>query len=197
VVHGKGSLLRKMSGDEWQRFANLRALLGYMYGSVGKKMLFMGIEVAQWEEWAHDGSVAWDALDNPQHVGVQRWVTDLNRLYRSEHALFERDDSPEGFAWIAIDDADSSVFAWERYDAHGSPILIVAHLTPMTRNDYRIGVDRPGRWEVVLNSDADVYGGGGAGPSPALEADEIEQHGRQFSLSMDLPPLGIVFLRPA
>ena len=196
VVHGKGSLLRKMSGDEWQRFANLRALYGYMYGSVGKKMLFMGAEVAQWEEWAHDGSVNWDALDNPLHGGMQRWVADLNRLYRSTHALFERDDTPDGFSWVAIDDAEASVFGWERYDHHGSPVLVVAHLTPMVRTDYRIGVDRPGRWKVLLNSDAEIYGGSGAGPAPALETDEVERHGRPLSLSVDLPPLGIVFLAP-
>lgn len=196
VVHGKGSLLRKMSGDERQRFANLRSLYGYMYGSVGKKMLFMGAEVAQWEEWAHDGAVNWDALDSPLHSGMQRWVGDLNQLYRSEHALFERDDVPEGFAWIAVDDSESSVFAWERYDNHGTPILVVANLTPMARNDYRIGVDRAGRWKVLLNSDAEIYGGGGAGPAPALETDEIDQHGRSLSLSIDLPPLGIVFLKP-
>ena len=196
VVHGKGSLLRKMSGDEWQRFANLRSLFGYMYGSVGKKMLFMGAELAQWEEWVHDASISWDSLDNPLHSGMQRWVGDLNRLYRREHALFERDASPEGFSWVSADDADAGVFAWERYDNHGSPILVMAHLTPIERDGYRIGVDRPGKWTVLLNSNAATYGGNGTGPPPVLETEEIATHNRPLSLSIDLPPLSVLFLRP-
>jgi 1,4-alpha-glucan branching enzyme len=195
VVYGKGSLLKKMPGDDWQRFANLRLLLGYMYAQPGKKLLFMGGEIAQWSEWQHDGSLDWDVLKNPLHAGVQKWVGDLNSVYRSLPALHELDSDPAGFEWIDCNDTDASVVSLLRKGrAEGSVVAIVCNFTPVLRPNYRVGVPSGGFWEERLNSDARDYGGSGAGNMGGVEASPLACHGRRFSLSLVLPPLSILFL---
>jgi 1,4-alpha-glucan branching enzyme len=196
VVHGKGSLLAKMPGDEWQRFANLRALFGLMWGHPGKKLLFMGGEFAQRAEWNHDATLEWHLLSDPPHRGVQAWVRDLNRLYRSEPALHRRDCHPEGFRWAVVEDAAHSVFAWFRFgEAEDPPVLVVLNLTPVPRQGYRIGVPRPGFWAEVLNSDATAYGGSGMGNLGGLPSMPQPMHGYPDSLCLTLPPLSALFLR--
>jgi 1,4-alpha-glucan branching enzyme len=194
VVYGKGSLLEKMAGDDWQKFANLRALYGYMYAQPAKKLLFMGGEFAQRREWVHDGSLDWDLLDFPAHVGVQRWVRDLNRYYRAEPALYEYDCEPAGFEWIDCGDADSSVLSLVRKGKSTSTlVLAVCNLTPVPRPGYRIGAPRGGYWREMLNSDADQYGGSGMGNGGGVEATAAAYHGRPFSLTLTLPPLSVLF----
>ncbi len=194
VVYGKGSLLEKMAGDDWQKFANLRALYGYMYAQPAKKMLFMGGEFAQRGEWVHDGSLDWDLLDFPPHVGVQHWVRDLNRFYRAEPALHEYDCEPAGFEWIDCGDADSSVLSLVRKGkSTATLVLAVCNLTPVPRVGYRIGAPRGGYWRERLNSDATEYGGSGMGNGGGVEATAAEQHGRPFSLTLTLPPLAVLF----
>ncbi len=196
VVYGKGSLLRKMPGDDWQKFANLRLLFGYMFGEPGKKLIFMGGEFGQWDEWYHEKSLAWDLLEYPAHQGVQQWVQDLNRLYREEPAMHQLDFSGAGFEWIDFRDADSSVIAFLRKPATGDDlIMIAANFTPAPRTDYRFGVPRAGCWRELLNSDSKVYGGSGYGNFGGLDAVPIPSHGHNYSLSLVLPPLGIVFLK--
>jgi 1,4-alpha-glucan branching enzyme len=194
VVYGKGSLLDKMAGDDWQKFANLRALYGYMYAQPAKKMLFMGGEFAQRGEWVHDGSLDWDLLGMPAHAGMQHWVRDLNRFYRAEPALYEFDCEPSGFEWIDCGDADSSVLSLMR-KGKSTPtlVLVVCNLTPVPRVGYRIGAPRGGFWREVLNSDAHEYGGSGMGNSGGVEAATPGHHGRPFSLSLTLPPLSVLF----
>jgi 1,4-alpha-glucan branching enzyme len=195
VVYGKGSLLNKMPGDDWQRFANLRLLLGYMYAQPGKKLLFMGGEIAQWSEWRHDGSLDWQILHSPLHAGVQKWVGDLNALYRSAPALHELDSDASGFEWIDCNDADASVVSLMRKGrAEESELVVVCNFTPVARQNYRVGVPRGGSWKERLNSDARDYGGSGAGNMGAVEASPLAYHGRHFSLSLSLPPLSILFL---
>jgi 1,4-alpha-glucan branching enzyme len=194
VVYGKGSLLNKMPGDDWQRFANLRLLLGYMYAQPGKKLLFMGAEIAQWSEWRHDGSLDWDILQSPLHAGVQKWVGDLNRLYRGAAGLHELDSDPSGFEWIDCNDADASVVSLMRKGrAEESALVVVCNFTPVPRQNYRVGVPRGGLWKERLNSDARDYGGSGVGNMGAVEASPLACHGRRFSLSLSLPPLSILF----
>jgi len=194
VVYGKGSLLGKMPGDDWQRFANLRLLLGYMYAQPGKKLLFMGGEIGQWREWQHDGSLDWHLLENPQHVGVRRWVEDLNSFYRGAPGLHELDCDPSGFEWIDCCDADASVVSLLRKGRiNNSEILVVCNFTPVPRLNYRIGVPRGGVWQERLNSDARDYGGSGVGNMGGVEAAPLTCHGRRFSLSLALPPLSILF----
>ncbi len=196
VVHGKGSLLSKMPGDEWQKLANLRLLYGYMYGMSGKKLLFMGGELAQWREWDHESSLDWHLLDYASHRGVQRWVRDLNRVYRAEPALHELDCDPQGFQWVEPNDAQSSVLAflrWGRKDC----VLVVCNFTPVVRHGYRVGVPRPGFWKELLNSDAHEYGGSGVGNLGGVEAQPLPAHGFPYSLPLTLPPLGVLFLKPA
>ncbi len=196
VVHGKGSLIGRMPGDDWQRFANLRLLLGNMYAQPAKKLLFMGGEFGQWREWNHDGSLDWHLLDSPLHAGIQRWVADLNSLYRSEPALHEGDCTPNGFAWIETDDADESTISWERISRDGRDIIIaVFNFTPVPRINHRIGVPRGGYWRELLNSDGKDYGGGGIGNFGGLESLPFGWHWRSHSLNMTLPPLGVVFLK--
>ncbi|HIJ69383.1 MAG TPA: 1,4-alpha-glucan branching protein GlgB, partial [Deltaproteobacteria bacterium] len=196
VVYGKGSLLRKMPGDDWQKFANLRLLFGYMFGEPGKKLIFMGGEFGQWDEWYHEQGLAWDLLEHPAHQGVQQWVQDLNRLYREEPAMHQLDFSGEGFEWIDFRDADSSVIAFLRKPATGNDfIMIAANFTPAPRTDYRFGVPRAGCWRELLNSDSKTYGGSGYGNFGGMEAVPIPSHGHNYSLSLVLPPLGIVFLK--
>jgi 1,4-alpha-glucan branching enzyme len=194
VVYGKGSLLGKMSGDDWQKFANLRALYGYMYAQPAKKLLFMGGEFGQWREWSHDGSLDWDLVDYPLHSGVQQWIRDLNRLYRSEPALHELDCEPAGFEWIDCGDAESSVVSLIRKGkSTANLVLAVCNFTPVPRQEYRIGAPRGGFWHEALNSDAWEYGGSGMGNAGGVEVSPQPHHGRPFSLLLTLPPLSAVF----
>ncbi|MDQ7786054.1 MAG: 1,4-alpha-glucan branching protein GlgB [Thermodesulfovibrionales bacterium] len=196
VVHGKGSLFGKMSGDEWQKFANLRLLYGYMYGHPGKKLLFMGGEIAQWKEWNHEESLEWHTLEYPYHQGVQRWVKDLNHLYKTERALYELDFSNEGFQWIDFHNWEESVISFIRKgNSPDALILVICNMTPIPRYHYRIGVPKSGFWKEVLNSDAPVYSGSGHGNAGGLEASPVPSHGRHHSLSLTLPPLGILFFK--
>jgi len=194
VVYGKGSLLGKMPGDDWQRFANLRALTGYMYAQPGKKLLFMGGEIAQWREWQHDQSLDWHLLEKPEHAGIQKWIGDLNRSYRSEPALHELDCDPAGFEWIDCRDAESSVVSLLRKTrGDGRAILVICNFTPVPRLNYQVGVPRGGPWRELLNSDAKDYGGSGMGNMGEVEAAPVPAHGRRFSLLLTLPPLATLF----
>ncbi|NSW86844.1 MAG: 1,4-alpha-glucan branching protein GlgB [Syntrophobacteraceae bacterium] len=196
VVYGKGSLVRKMPGNDWQKLANLRLLLGYMYGHPGKKLLFMGGEFAQWDEWYHEKSLDWHLLELPAHQGVRQWVGDLNHCYRNMPALFEVDFRNEGFEWIDFHDADSSTISFLRKAKNPEDmILVAANFTPVPRLNYRVGVPRPGFWKEILNSDAKLYGGSGYGNFGGAEAVPVPSHGRYHSLTLVLPPLGIVFLK--
>jgi 1,4-alpha-glucan branching enzyme len=196
VVYGKGSLIRQMPGDDWQKFANLRLLFGYMYGHPGKKLLFMGGEFGQWDEWYHEKSLDWSLLEYPMHQGVQQWVQGLNAAYRTEPALHQEDFTREGFEWIDAGDADASVISFLRKSRNtGDVIMVAANFTPVPRVDYRLGVPRGGFWSEILNSDAKPYGGSGHGNFGGMEAAAIRSHGRPFSLSLVLPPLGVVFLK--
>ncbi|MBI4188282.1 MAG: 1,4-alpha-glucan branching protein GlgB [Chloroflexi bacterium] len=193
VVHGKGSLLGKMPGDDWQKFANLRLLLGYMYTQPGKKLLFMGSELGQWHEWHHDGSLDWHLLDYERHKAMQRWVQALNRFYCDETALYEVDFDPAGFAWIDADDAPQSVFSFVRKGKSSDDMLLVlCNFTPMTHFRYRAGVPRDGYWKEVLNSDDKEYGGSGQGNPVSLRASGIQSNGCPCSLEVILPPLAVV-----
>ncbi len=195
VVHGKGSLIGRMPGDEWQQFANLRLLFGYMYGQPGKKLLFMGGEFGQWGEWDHERGLDWRALEGELQRKLQRWVADLNRLLRAEPALHERDFSPSGFAWIDCNDADASIISFlRRGAADGDQVAVVANFTPVPRSAYRIGVPHGGFWQELLNSDSDIYGGSGIGNLGGIEAEPIPFHSQPFSVSLTLPPLSILFL---
>jgi len=196
VVHGKGSLFGKMSGDEWQKYANLRLLFGYMYGHPGKKLLFMGGELAQWKEWNHDESLEWHVLQYPLHQGVQRWVKDLNHLYRTEKALYELDFQSEGYEWIDFHNWEQSIISFLRKGrTTDETILVVCNFTPVPRYNYRTGVPRGGLWKEVLNSDAQIYGGSGHGNMGSTEASPVPADRRNLSLSLTLPPLGIVFFK--
>jgi 1,4-alpha-glucan branching enzyme len=203
VVHGKGSLLAKMAGDPWQKRANLRLLFAWMVAQPGKKLLFMGSELAPWQEWDHDGSLDWRLLDDPAHAGICRWLTDLNRLYRERPALHQLDCRPEGFAWIDGSDAENSVLAFARLAgqdredaAPPPPIVVVFNFTPIPRTNYRIGVPEGGYWQELLNSDGVHYGGSGQGNFGGVEASPLPLHGRTHSLTLTLPPLGALFLEP-
>jgi 1,4-alpha-glucan branching enzyme len=196
VVHGKGSLLTKMPGDDWQRFANLRLLLGYQYAQPGKKLLFMGAELAPWREWDHEAGLDWQLLDEPSHAGMLRWVADLNRLHRFEPALHELDTEPTGFEWVDAADVDASVISFLRLSAERRPVLVVCNFTPRVHHNYRVGVPEGGYWEELLNSDATLYGGSGQGNLGGVEAGPGPVHGRPRALALTLPPLGCLFLRP-
>ncbi len=196
VVHGKGSLVGKMPGDEWQRFANLRALLGYMYGHPGKKLLFMGDEFGQVSEWRHDDSLEWHVSDMPFHAGVRRWVMDLNRLLRSEPCLHRLDFEPAGFEWVDYHDWEESTLSFiRRGEDPDEAVLVVANLTPVVREGYRVGVPFGGLWKELLNSDSTYYGGSGVGNLGGVTAEDVPEHGRPFSLRLVLPPLGILFFK--
>jgi 1,4-alpha-glucan branching enzyme len=196
VVHGKGSLINKMSGDPWQKRANLRLLLGYMFAQPGKKLLFMGCEFGQYSEWNHDASLDWHLLQLPEHAAVQQWVADLNALYRNERAMHELDSEPSGFEWVDCSDADQSIVSLLRYAKHrDEAILVVCNFTPVPRPNFRLGVPVAGHWEEVLNSDAGVYGGAGWGNYGGVDAVESPIHGRPFSVTITLPPLSTVFFR--
>ena len=198
VVYGKRSLLNKMPGDEWQRFANLRLLLGYMYAQPGKKLLFMGGEFGQQREWRHDQSLDWELLEMPLHAGVQKWVADLNRCYRDNAALHELDFDPAGFAWIDCNDADASVLSLMRIGRRDDAmVLIVCNFTPVVRSNYRVGAPRGGLWSEILNSDAKEYGGSGVGNLGGVEAGPVSCQGRRYSLCLTLPPLSVLYLTAA
>jgi 1,4-alpha-glucan branching enzyme len=197
VVYGKGSMLRKMPGDEWRKFANLRLLYGFMFGHPGKKLLFMGDEFGQWSEWNHDGSLEWHLLSNPLHAGMKRWVRDLNTLYRGERLLHELDFEPRGFEWVDCTDFQRSIISFLRRGRNASEeVLFVCNFTPVVRQDYRVGVSQGVFWKEALNSDAPLYGGSGQGNSGGLMAEPLPTHGRPFSLNMTLPPLGVLVFRP-
>jgi 1,4-alpha-glucan branching enzyme len=200
VVHGKGSLINKMPGDEWQRFANLRVYYAFMYSHPGKKLLFMGDELAQPSEWNHDAQIEWGLQEDPSHAGMQRLVRDLNTVYRAESALHEVDHEPEGFEWIEGDDRERSVAAFLRHDRGGQPgdaVIAVCNFTPMVREGYRIGVPSTGTYRELLNTDARIYGGSDVGNGGSVSTEEEPAHGRPYSLSLTLPPLGAVFLKPS
>jgi len=193
VVHGKGSLVNKMPGDEWQQFANVRALLGYMYGLPGKKLLFMGGEFGQRSEWDVDTGLDWWVTEYPNHEGLQAWVRALNTLYGETPALYEDDYEPEGFEWVDASDAAASVLSFVRRTG-GQSVLVALNLTPIGRPGYRLGVDAGGSWQVALNSDDERFWGRGAGSVGSVASDEIPSHGRAQSLLLDLPPLGVIYL---
>ncbi len=196
VTHGKGSLLGKMPGDEWQRFANLRLLYGYMFCHPGKKLLFMGCEFGQVKEWGHEESLEWHVLEFGFHKGVQLWVKDLNRLYRSEPALYELDFENDGFEWVDFHDWEHSVVSFIRKGRDTKDIILtVCSLTPVLRERYRVGVPIGGWWQEVLNSDGTEYGGSGKGNSGGVNAEDLPSHKRPHSINITLPPLGMVVFK--
>ena len=195
VVHGKGSLLRQMSGDAWQKFANLRLLYGYMYAQPGKKLLFMGGEFGQWNEWYHEESLHWHLLEYPLHASLQRWVEDLNKLYKHKGALHQLDFDPAGFEWIDCNDSQNSGLSFIRKGySQKDTVLTVCNFTPVPRYNYRVGVPTGGYWREILNSDAKEYGGSGHGNLGGMEASPVPFHGRPYSLNLTLPPLAAIFL---
>jgi 1,4-alpha-glucan branching enzyme len=198
VVHGKGSLIHKMPGDDWQKHANLRAYLSFMWTHPGKKLLFMGCEIGDYREWNHDGSPDWNLLDQPRHKGLQQLLRDLNRLYASSTALHAKDSDPSGFAWIVGDDRTNSVFAFRRSGRDPSDVVVVVvNMTPVVRTDYRIGVPFAGAWDERFNSDAGDYGGSGVGNQGMVHASDDAMHGLPASLRLTLPPLAALVFAPA
>ena len=197
VVHGKGSIIGRMPGDAWQQFANVRLLYGYMWAHPGKKMLFMGDEFAQRREWTHEDSLEWHALDaDKRHEGVQRWVADLNRVYRAEKSLHEKDFSVDGFRWVQRGDWEQSALSFLRMAPNSPPLLAVFNFTPVPRYNYRVGVPQGGRWRELLNSDADYYGGSGVGNQGGVEAQPMPYEDLHHSLTLTLPPLSVLLFKP-
>src|SRR5215217_784990 len=196
VVHGKGSLLGKMPGDTWRRFANLRAYLGYMWAHPGKQLLFMGCELGQESEWSHERSIDWEALADPNHKGVQSLVADLNRVYREQAALWQQDSTPEGFSWIDPNDVDDNALSFIRWAADGRPLVCLCNFSPVPRSEYRIGLPTVGRWVEVLNTDAETYGGTNVGNLGVVEAEAIEWDNQPASARVTLPPLATVWFAP-
>jgi 1,4-alpha-glucan branching enzyme len=195
VVHGKGSLLGKMPGDRWQQFANLRAYFGFMWGHPGKKLLFMGGEIAQMREWDHDRSLDWHLLEDPYHQGVQMLIRDLNQVYRTVPALHERDTDATGFQWLVADDDENSVIAWARWGGDGTRVaIVISNFTPAPREAYRIGVPLAGFYREVINTDAAAYGGGNIGNLGGVTAAPGESHGQPYSLTLTVPPLATLIL---
>jgi 1,4-alpha-glucan branching enzyme len=198
VVYGKGSMLRRMPGDDWSKFANLRLLYGFMFAHPGKKLLFMGNEFGQWSEWNHDASLDWHLLNGPFHTGLARWVRDLNTLYRGQPSLYEYDFNPVGFEWVDCKDSQRSVVSFLRCRrGPDDKTLFVCNFTPAVRENYRVGVPTEGHWKEILNSDAPLYGGSGQGNFGGLQTIPLPIHGRPFTLNMTLPPLGVVAFQPA
>jgi 1,4-alpha-glucan branching enzyme len=201
VVHGKGSLIGKMPGDAWQRFANLRLLYGYMYTQPGKKLLFMGADIAQWREWNHDAQLDWQLLERPPHAGLQAWLRDLNHFYRQEPAASQLDFEHAGFEWLDADDAWNSVLSYVRKSRPdpetgvADELLVICNFTPLVRRNYRVGVPDVGLWREVLNSDAQIYGGSGTGNMGGAHSTPVPFHGRPHSLNLTLPPLGVLVLK--
>jgi 1,4-alpha-glucan branching enzyme len=196
MVYGKKSLIDKMPGDRWQKFANLRLLLGYMWTHPGKKLLFMGGEIGQWREWHHERSLDWELTREADHAGLQQWVRDLNRTYAQRPELHQLDFTQPGFEWIDNHDSDDSVLTYLRKSADGSPVMVACNFTPVARHGYRVGVPLGGAWIETLNSDAPFYGGSGVGNMGRVEAQDVGCHGRPHSLSLTLPPLGILVFVP-
>ncbi len=198
VVHGKGSMVNKMPGDDWQKFANLRLLYSYMTAQPGKKLLFMGDEFGQWSEWAHDSSLEWHLTQYDRHYGLQQTVADLNGLYQREPALHEGDIESFGFEWIDANDSDRSVLLFMRKprDEDGDPIVVACNFTPIPRENYRVGVPKPGRWNEIFNSDAGDYGGSNMGNMGGVEAAPVPYQGHRWSVMLTLPPLAAVYLKP-
>jgi 1,4-alpha-glucan branching enzyme len=197
VVHGKGSLLGKMPGDPWRQRANLRALYGYMWAHPGKKLLFMGGELGQEQEWRSDGSLDWHLLERPEHAGIQELVRDLNLRYREEPALWELDFEPAGFRWLEANDADANVVAFARFGSEGARVLVcVCNFSPIPRYGYRVGLPRGGPWRELLNTDDERYGGGGIGNPDPVEAEQKPWHGQPSSVELTLPPLAVLWLVP-
>jgi 1,4-alpha-glucan branching enzyme len=197
VVHGKRSLLDKMPGDRWQKFANLRSLYAYMWAHPGKKLLFMGGELGEWDEWNYDGSLHWNLLEYAEHAGVRSLVRDLNTAYRSHPALYEVDDDPSGFRWLEANDAHNNVLAFARLDARGgNPVVCVLNLSPVPRYEYRVGMPLCGRWRELVNTDSDYYGGSGVGNLGGVDAEELPWHDQPYSAPLTLPPLSAVWLVP-
>jgi 1,4-alpha-glucan branching enzyme len=198
VVHGKGSLVNKMSGDEWQKFAGLKAFFGYMWGHPGKKLLFMGGEFGQWQEWNFDTGLEWGALKAPSHQGVQRFVRDVNRLYQNEPALYEEDFEWTGFNWIDANDSDNSVFSFIRIaKASDNFVVVVSNFTPVVRYGYRVGVPSPGYYHEILNSDSAHYWGSNVGNAGGVHTESVPFHGYDQSVSLTLPPLATIMLKLA
>lgn len=196
VVHGKGSLLAKMPGDDWQKFANCRLLFSYMYSQPGKKLLFMGGEIGQWREWAHDTSIDWNLLDYTPHEGLRKAVRALNHIYREEPALHELDCDPRGFEWIDGGDTENSVLSYIRKsERDADDVIVVCNFTPAARHNYRVGAPRSGFWKEIFNSDAEEYGGSGQGNMGGVNATPVRQHGRPHSLNLTVPPLGVVMFK--
>jgi 1,4-alpha-glucan branching enzyme len=196
VVHGKGSLLDKMPGDRWQKFANARALYSYMWAHPGKKLLFMGCEIGQWREWQHDQSLDWHLLQEPDHLGLQRLVGDLNRLYRENPGLWDQDDAPQGFIWLDGNAGDDNVVSFYRQARKpAARIVCVGNFSPVPRQGYRVGLPGPGRWSEAINSDAAIYGGGNLGNNGGVEAQPRPWNGQPYSAELTLPPLGVLWLR--
>jgi 1,4-alpha-glucan branching enzyme len=196
VVYGKGSLIGKMPGDNWQKFANLRLLFAYMYGQPGKKLLFMGGEFAQWREWRHDTGLDWDLLASHLHAGIRLLIGDLNSVYRREPALHYCENLPASFEWIDVHDAEKNVLSFLRNGANEhEKIAVVCNFSPVPRDNYRVGIPQKGFWKEILNSDAKQYGGSGRGNLGGVEAVPIPLHGRSYSLTINLPPLAAVYFR--
>lgn len=195
VVHGKRSLLDKHPGDDWQKFANLRVLFGYMYAQPGKKLLFQGGEWGQWREWRHDESLDWEQRTFPPHAGVERWITDLNHTYRAETALHQGDCFAGGFEWVDCSDAAASVMTFLRRSDDARYILVVCNFTPVPRTEYRVGVPHDGEWRELLNSDATVYWGSGMGNAGGVVAEPVPWNGRPYSVNLVLPPLSVLFFK--
>ncbi len=196
VVHGKSSLLGKMPGDLWQKRANLRLLLGYLWTHPGKKLLFMGAEIGQWDEWSHDKSLDWHLLGFPEHQGIRKWVSDLNQCYRTHPALYQQDFTHDGFRWVDCDDTSNSVISFLRIARDGKMVLVVLNCTPVMRDSYRIGAPLAGKWREILNSDAEIYGGSGKGNLGVAQTNAVAAHGFAQSLQLVLPPLSIVIMEP-
>jgi 1,4-alpha-glucan branching enzyme len=196
VVHGKGSLLAKMPGDRWQKFANLRALLAFMWAHPGKKLLFMGQELGQEREWNHEHSLDWHLLEQADHAGVQKLVADLNRVYRDTPALWERDSDHEAFTWLEVNDADNNVIAFARSgtDPATDTLVCVCNLSPVVRDAYRVGLPFPGVWVERLNSDSRHYGGANVGNAGGRTAEAVPWHNQTHSAQFTLPPLGVLWL---
>lgn len=186
-----------MPGDDWQKFANLRLLLGYMYAHPGKKLLFMGAEFGQWAEWNHEHSLDWHLAGHERHAAIRAWLRALNRLYRHEPALHARDFAADGFEWIDTQDWEHSILSFLRKDADGHELMVVCNFTPTPHPGYRVGCPREGRWQLVLNGDDARYGGSGYPAAESVQSERVPAHGRAHSLALNLPPLATVFFKRA
>ncbi|MDB5719372.1 MAG: 1,4-alpha-glucan branching enzyme, partial [Sphingomonas bacterium] len=195
VVHGKGSLIGKMPGDRWRKFASLRAYFAFMWAHPGKKLLFMGGEIAQEREWSHDRQLDWELLSVPENAAIQRLVRELNRLYAAEPALHASDSDPAGFEWIVGHDAGSNLFVFLRKAAGAAPLLFALNMSPEPRYGYRVGLPAAGRWAEIFNSDANAYGGGNIGSGGIVQAQPVAFHGQSASAEIVIPPLGAIILK--